>query len=164
MTELLVLAIALVAVFIFLKTKSDTPTRGLPTFYGKKPMTAIEQTLYFRLTDALPDHIVLAQVQLSQVVGIKRGPHWQTWFNKISRKSLDFVVCRRDASVVSAIELDDNSHDNPDRARKDADKDAALRGAGLRITRWTVKDLPSIETIQKEFDVPQHDNAAGRWR
>lgn len=38
-------------------------------FYSKKPLSAPEQILYFRLVKALPDHIVLAQVQLSRLLG-----------------------------------------------------------------------------------------------
>ena len=42
-------------------------------FYAKKPLTPPEQVLYHRLVSALPEHIVLAQVQLSRVLGVKRA-------------------------------------------------------------------------------------------
>lgn len=157
MKTVLLAALVAAALFVLLilkKAKRREQPTNRPDFYGKKPLTAIEQVLYFRLLDALPEHIVLAQVQLSQIVGIKKGPLWQTWFNKISRKSVDFLICRKDASVIAAIELDDKSHEKDDRRERDADKDAAISGAGLRVIRWTVKDIPSAEAIRQTLLSP----------
>ncbi len=129
----------------------EDKSAGLPVFYGRPALTEIEQTLYHRLVEALPDCAVLAQVQVSQIVGIKKGPLWQTWFNKISRKSVDFLVCLKDFTIVAAIELDDSTHEREDRKKADGDKDAALLGAGYKVIRWSAKSLPSIEVIQSTF-------------
>jgi very-short-patch-repair endonuclease len=65
--------------------------------------------------------------------------------------SLDFVVCRKDASIVAAIELDDATHDAPRRVEADAKKDNALASAGVRLVRWQTRDLPSEHAIQEAF-------------
>lgn len=119
--------------------------------YKKKPLTQPEQVLYHRLAGALPGHIVLAQVQLSRFLGVKRGHNYTAWNNRINRLSADFVICDRDASVVAVIELDDASHQRPGRPERDAKKDAALAGAGIRVIRWHVKDMPNAESIRAEF-------------
>ena len=62
--------------------------------------------------------------------------------------SADFVVCSKDFSVVSVIELDDASHQKKERQAADAKKDKALTSAGIRIVRWQVKDIPDIAAIQ----------------
>src|SRR4051812_4207647 len=54
---------------------------------------APEQVLYHRLVAALPGEIVLAQVQLSRVLGVKKGFNFNAWHNRINRLSYDFVVC-----------------------------------------------------------------------
>ena len=59
-----------------------------------------DQVLYHRLVKALPEHIVLAQVQVSRVLGVKKGFDFRAWNNRINRLSYDFVVCAKDASVV----------------------------------------------------------------
>ena len=41
--------------------------------YAKKPLSQPEQILYFRLVSALPERIILAQVQLSRLLGVKKG-------------------------------------------------------------------------------------------
>jgi hypothetical protein len=121
----------------------------LPTFFQKKPLTAAEQAVYFRLVEALPDHVVLAQVQVSQVVGIKKEKGFQTWFNKISRKSYDYLVCAKDFTVVAAIELDDATHQRSDRQVADADKNTATAAAGYKLIRWQATNPPAVDAIRE---------------
>lgn len=137
-------------------------SRGTPRGHGdpwplvpRKPMSVPEQVLYFRLLEALPDHIVLAQVQLSRFIGVKRGHPARAWLNRINRKSVDFLILAKDATVVAAIELDDRSHDRPDRRRADAQKNRALADAGVPLIRWNVSRMPDAALIRAEVTSPQ---------
>ena len=65
-----------------------------------------------RLREALPDQYIFTQVQLSQLVSIKKGHSFQMWFARISRMRVDFVVTDKSLSTVTAIEPDDKSHYN----------------------------------------------------
>lgn len=125
----------------------DTPW----PFYAKKLMSAPEQVLYLRLCNALPQHIVLAQVGLSRILGVKKGHSAAQWFNRINRMSADFVLCAKDARVVAIIELDDASHSRADRLLADAKKDQALQSAGIRVVRWQAKAMPDEATIKAAF-------------
>jgi len=107
--------------------------------------------LYHRLIRALPEHIVLAQVQVSRVLGVKKGFNFHEWNNRINRLSYDFVVCAKDSTVLAAIELDDKSHETPAREDTDGKKDKATKAAGLRLVRWHVKSLPDDIAIRAEF-------------
>jgi very-short-patch-repair endonuclease len=107
-----------------------------------------EQVLYRRLVQALPNHLVFAQVQLSRFLKVKRGVPRQTWFNRISQLSADFLVLNPDTSLVAAIELDDSSHDRPKSRDADARKTHALQSAGVMLIRWHVKALPDEATIR----------------
>ena len=71
-------------------------------FYVKRPLTQPEQVLYHRLICALPEHIVLAQVQVSRVLGVKKGANFHEWNNRINRLSYDFVVCGKDSTAIAA--------------------------------------------------------------
>jgi very-short-patch-repair endonuclease len=146
---LLVIAIivAVVAVFLIAKPQSDGTDEAWP-FYAKKPLSQPEQVLYFRLVQALPEHIILAQVQLSRLLGVKKGNNHQAWLNRINRMSADFVVCNKDSSIVAVIELDDATHSKEDRQAADAKKDKALSSAGIRVVRWQAKAIPDIAAIQ----------------
>jgi very-short-patch-repair endonuclease len=146
---LLLIVVAVIAVLAALKAKSQGGGADeVWPFVAKKPLSQPEQVLYFRLIQALPEHIVLAQVQLSRLLGIKKGNNYQAWLNRINRMSVDFVVCNKDSSIVAVIELDDATHRKDDRQAADAKKDKALTSAGVRIVRWQAKSIPDVATIQ----------------
>jgi len=117
-------------------------------------MSQPEQALYHRLVRALPDHIVLAQVQVSRVLGVKKGFRFHEWNNRINRLSYDFVICTKESAVVAAIELDDKSHEAESRVRTDAKKDKATQDAGIRMIRWSVSAMPSEAVIREELLSP----------
>jgi hypothetical protein len=74
-TIVLVLVIALfVFLPIVLRRGRQVVGGAMPwPFYVKRLLSQPEQVLYHRLVKALPNHIVLAQVQLSRVIGVKKG-------------------------------------------------------------------------------------------
>lgn len=155
MNSILLLAIVVVvavAILAVLKAKSRGGNGDeVWPFYAKKPLSQPEQVLYFRLVQALPDNIVLAQVQLSRLLGVKKGNNFQAWFNRINRMSADFVVCKKDSSIVAVIELDDATHQKEDRRVADAKKDKALSSAEIRVMRWQAKSIPDVAAIQAAF-------------
>jgi very-short-patch-repair endonuclease len=121
---------------------------GVWPFYAKKALTQPEQVLYFRLVKAFPECIVLAQVQLSRILGVKKGANAQSWLNRINRMSADFVICHKDATVLAVIELDDASHQRERRVVADAKKDKALAAAGIKLLRWQGRDMADEATIR----------------
>ena len=156
-TLILFLAVALIAVFILAALKKRGTLAGAQgpwPFYAKRPLTQPEQVLYFRLVEALPQHIVLAQVQVSRILGVKTGFKFNEWNNRINRLSYDFVVCGRDATVLAAVELDDCSHERADRQSTDAKKERATSAAGIRLVRWHVKQLPDVAAIRSALAPP----------
>jgi very-short-patch-repair endonuclease len=140
--------VLVVIVFLILSKKGESGPAGDWPFYPRKPLSQPEQVLYFRLVEALPEHVVLAQVQLSRFLGVKKGNNFQQWMNRINRMSADFVICNRDFSIAAVVELDDATHERADRKAADAKKDKALASAGLRIIRWQAKSLPDAAAIR----------------
>ncbi len=142
-----VVVIAMLVVAFLIKARGAGLGGEWP-FYAKRPLSPPEQVLYFRLVSALPDHIVLAQVQLSRFLGVKKGNNSQSWLNRINRMSADFVVCQKDATVVAVIELDDSSHQRERRVASDAKKDKALASADIKLLRWQPSSLPDEVAIR----------------
>jgi very-short-patch-repair endonuclease len=141
----------IVAILIFGGYRRSSINSGSWPFYLKCLLTQPEQVLYHRLVKALPNHIVLAQVQVSRVLGVKKGSRFHEWNNRINRMSYDFVVCDKSAAVIAAIELDDKSHGTERRRDTDAKKTKATIDAGLKLVRWQVKSLPDEAAIQREI-------------
>ena len=154
-TFFVVIALLVAAIVLLLYLKKQGLLNGKSTgpwpFYVKKPLTQPEQVLYHRLVKALPDHIVLAQVQVSRILGMKKGSNFNEWNNRINRLSYDFVVCGKDSTVLAAIELDDKSHESNRRSATDEKKNKATADAGLRLIRWHVKALPDESAIQSQL-------------
>jgi hypothetical protein len=120
-------------------------------FYAKKPLASPEQVLCQRLVTSLPGHIVLSRVPVASVLGVKRGFDFERWNRRIHRLHYDFVVCRKDASVLAAIELDGKANLPRDPMRADGIKQRASAAAGVRLLRWQAKDLPDQAEIQELF-------------
>jgi hypothetical protein len=120
--------------------------------FPKKVLTPVEQNLYHRLVRAYPDHIVLAQVAFSQLVGVKKGENFTAIWNRYNRLTADFVICSKDFSIAAVLELDDRSHDNP--ARQDADrrKAAICASAGIALHRLNVNPLPGEADLRRLLD------------
>jgi hypothetical protein len=148
----LVLLAVVAVVFVMLKRRASSGSGDAPwPFYAKKPLTQPEQVLYHRLVAAMPECIVLAQVQLSRILGVKQGFNFNEWNNRINRMSVDFVVCRKDSTIVAAVELDDKTHEKASRVEADAKKGKALSAAGVALVRWQVSALPDENAIRQAF-------------
>jgi very-short-patch-repair endonuclease len=144
---LLLLIFAVLMALSYLKAKGANE-EGVWPFYAKSPLSKPEQVLYFRILQAMPEHIVLAQVQLSCLLGVKKGHNYRAWLNRINRMSADFVVCNKDSSIVAVIELDDATHQRQDRIIADTKKDRALTAAGIRVIRWQANSMPDVAAIR----------------
>jgi predicted secreted protein len=112
-----------------------------------------EKKLYQDLVALYPDHKILVQVALSQLINIDRN-HPQSESIRARYKQLvaDFVLCRSDLSVVTVIELDDRTHQWPKRKAADARKNKALADARIRLVRIPAGRLPSPDTLRALVD------------
>src|SRR3989344_4532815 len=101
-------------------------------------LTAAEHKCYDALVAAVgADYYVFAQVHLPTLLAhTVRGQDWRAAFAHINRKSVDFVLC--DKVYISpklAIELDDKSHERPDRIERDVEVERILKEAGIPLLR-----------------------------
>jgi hypothetical protein len=122
---------------------SLAPPKGDALPYSKKKyfFSAAERSFYEILKRLAPvEHTVFAKVRLADLVYVSKGTlSWQSHFNRINRKHLDFVLCNRDLAPVVAIELDDSSHDEEDRQSRDEFVDQVLAAAALPIVHMPAK-------------------------
>ena len=153
LTPYIGLFLALVAAAVLSLVAKGLRSRGVlsrpwPLEAKRHLLSERERLLYQRLVQSLPDHIVLAQVQLLQVLNFKRGRRTYAVLNRISQLSLDFLILNPDTRPVAAIELDDVTHELGDRRRADANKSHALKSAGVPLIRWTARNLPDAAAIR----------------
>ena len=114
-----------------------TPTE-LPYVARESLLTPAERSFYGALCMAVADrHLIFCKVRLADLVTVAKGVEkWQSHFNRISAKHVDFVLCAQDTlAPVVAIELDDKSHGSSSRQDRDAFVDDVLDAAGIPIVR-----------------------------
>lgn len=70
---------------------------------------------------------------LDLIKPIKGIEKYQTYFNKIKSKHVDFVLCNEKLVVEYIIELDDSTHERPDRKERDKFVDEALGAVGYKV-------------------------------
>ncbi|MDO6562706.1 DUF2726 domain-containing protein [Amphritea sp. 1_MG-2023] len=87
--------------------------------------TPAERSFYAVLLKAIDSdqHQVLGKVRVADVLEpqpSRNRSQWHKAFNAISAKHFDFVICKiDDLTPVAAIELDDNSHKQKNRKKRD---------------------------------------------
>jgi hypothetical protein len=82
---------------------------------------------------------IFAKVRLLDLVGLKPEQGRQAAFNRVQAKQIDFLLCdRQTARPVLAIELDDSTHQRPDRQGRDAFVEQVLEVIGLPALRVPV--------------------------
>ena len=142
-----------VAAMVTLRTLGRLEAAAWPV-RARAPLSRPEQVLYWRLCEAFPDHLILAQVAIAQLLEVDNVANRRAVFNRYRQLVADFVICTRAFSVVAVVELDDLSHQNPGRADADARKSAALGAAGLLLLRFNVRSLPTAGELRSQLTGP----------
>lgn len=86
---------------------------------------------------------LLSKIRLADLItvdkkSLKRNIDVKISFSKISSKHIDFALCNKtDLEPILLIEVDDYTHNRPDRIERDKFIDSTLRGAGYKIIHIT---------------------------
>lgn len=152
--QLLIIIVAVLIMMMIAKgdfTVSNTNQRKMPNdLHIKRPfLTNRERVFYRKLAGIINGRLeIMCQVRLVDIVSInpkyKRGKAGMGYFRRISQWHCDFVLIDDDFNIKCAIELDDESHNRPDRIRRDNYFNLALDQAGIRLLRFkNIKELDS---------------------
>lgn len=84
-------------------------------------------------------YTVLSKVRLADIVNVsddveKRSSEWYAYFNKISRKHIDFALAdKNNLDIKLLIEIDDYTHQREDRMERDEFVDSVCEQANIPI-------------------------------
>jgi very-short-patch-repair endonuclease len=144
--------VGLIAVAVAILKRRESRSGGGWPLYARRLLGEREQVLFWRLAAAFPNHVVLAQVSLSQLLGVKKhASNRQAISNRYRQLTADFVICKRSFEPIGVIELDGLSHDHPRRQSADERKAAALESAGVPLIRINVTDIPDEAELKGLF-------------
>ena len=78
-----------------------------------------------------------------------RRSAWQSAFNRIKAKHVDFVLCDPESMrAICIIELDDASHSRGGRSKRDAMMDSIYEAAGLPILHVNCRRGYSMQEVE----------------
>lgn len=143
---LIIILLILFAVFAFTKGKLESrEPKELDDYkhYIKRNylMSKAEHEFFKALQETVKDkYYIVPQVQLSKIVEVNHYEHQKRkYFNKIDRKSVDFVLFNKEYfTPYMAIELDDSSHMLPPREIRDDFVGSILERVGIKLIRVPV--------------------------
>jgi hypothetical protein len=119
------------------KAQSEEPATDEPPPYRLRDnlLSPAEISFYHVLKLAVADQVVvLAKIRLTDLFKVAGHSERQAFLNKISKKHIDFLLCRPDTMrPIIGIELDDRSHQRADRQARDAFVDQVFAAAELPL-------------------------------
>lgn len=95
------------------------------------------------------DFEVMTKVRMADIVEVNKAITRQNHFlNKIAYKHIDFLILSSQPSldIICAVELDDYTHEAPDRKNRDTFVNEVLKDCGIKLYRIGVR----IDTITSE--------------
>ena len=117
-------------------------------------MTKSELAFFRSLQEAVDGQWTIAtMVRMADLIRVRADtPKSQSWRNRIHAKHIDFLLCDHGTMEAKlAVELDDTSHQRPDRVRRDKFVNAALESAGIPLLRIDVQDKYDTDDLRKRI-------------
>jgi hypothetical protein len=128
--------------------------RGRQHYFRRKFLCSqCELRFYDVLQEAAGEgFVVMMKVRAAALLGCARS-EWETLGRRVSQKEFDFVlVCRGSSYAACAIELDDRSHELPERKKRDKFLDAACKRAGLPLVRFPARRSYSVRAVREQLE------------
>jgi hypothetical protein len=147
------LAVVVLAAFAWY-ARRFRPAPRLPYFAKEFLCSKGEQAFYRVLAHAVPRGLGISmKTRLGDIIGCT-AEGWRTGFGaKIAQKHVDFVVFDPvTTAIILVIELDDRTHDLPDRRSRDLFVDDALAAAGVAILRVPAAKEYDLDELREQVE------------
>jgi len=118
------------------------PKNGELPYRLKKSLLTERESKFFRVLLTVVENrglLVVVKPRLADFLDVTlekyvKGSQFNTYFNKIAKKHVDFLLLDRESfTPVLAIELDDKTHQRADRVARDNFVDQVYATVGLRV-------------------------------
>ena len=141
------------------KTNYKKTENGSVKYYYERKhavMTQAELVFYRRLEKVVDGRYYLfPQIHLSALMTSKTtGKHYKSGYQRILRRSVDYVLCDKDSmKPIYAVELDDSTHDTAKRKDRDSMVEGMLRDINLPLVRFRNVSKMTDDQIAQKFEV-----------
>ena len=127
----------------------------LPYVKRTSLLTKSELAFYRALNAAVDgEWAIQSMVRMADLIRVApETPKFQSWQNRIHAKHIDFLLCDHGTMEAKlAVELDDKSHQRPDRINRDRFVNRALSDAGLPLLRIHVQEGYDAWELRKSIE------------
>ena len=138
---------------------NDTQTNEKITYPYKLKQRVFsdKEGYFFRDVRPIADKlglIVFTKMRIADLLEVpKNHPEFTKWFNKIKSKHVDFIFVDQNYHIKLLVEVDDPTHNRPDRQARDQEVDEMFRQQGLEVLhlrawgrQYGAEDLETIIT------------------
>ena len=127
-----------------------------PTYRRKDYFFSKAEASFFGVLNlAVGDEFfIFAKVRLADLLFVPpRTAGWQGAFNRIQSKHVDFLLCQKNGvRPCLVIELNDGTHEEPDRRDRDAFLVKALSGAGLSLLQVKAANSYNVNLLKSQIE------------
>lgn len=149
------------------RESTDIPDTG-PLPYTAKPqvVTDAEYRFYRTLTQVVGENVrICPKVGLKDIFDVSTDAakgNYHAYFNKISQRHVDFLLCSGDGlKPLLAVELDDSSHNRADRKERDRFVERLFRDAGVPLLRVPVRRHYDVSQLRTQIRQTTQPGAVG---
>ena len=129
----------------------DTLTGWPPQ--ASRVLTRSERLAFALLLQAVPEHMILAQVPLSRFLTVPKRHSYADWLRRLGHQCADFVVCDTDFQVLAVVELQAEAEPANERVRRRMERmSRSVKAAKIPLHFWTEGRLPSVDAVRKAIN------------
>jgi len=137
------------------KGDSGHPSDALDTLAAWPPqatrvLTSVERDAYERLRNALPAHIILAQVPLARFIKVPTRNSYAEWLRRVGQLCADLVICDRYSQVIAVVEIRSATEQvNPRVVKRQQRLARVLTAAEIPVHVWLDNALPTADAARE---------------
>ena len=130
--------------------KAEKSKAAYVNSYEARSILSYNESRNYKTLKAAADrkgYTVQIKMRLADIIKPRTGEFYDKYykanFQRISQYHVDFTILNDRMKIIAIIELDDNSHDRPDRIVRDEKIDSILEANGIKVihTRHITEDI-----------------------
>jgi hypothetical protein len=132
----------------------ELSTESLPYRLRDDFLSPAELSFYRILSTVISNRaVIFTKVRLADIFFVSRPIENRSYFSRISQRHVDFLVCQPNTvQPIVGIELDDSSHNRPNRKVRDEFLDQVFEAADLPLVRMPVQQAYTAQDVVKSIE------------
>ena len=119
-------------------------------YIAKEYLLTTTELKFYKILKQITDELNLVICPQVAMYGILNSENYKS-FNKISRKTIDFVIAEQNLKIKLCIELDDYTHNRQRRIQRDIFVNEIFKTTNVKILRIPVQNFYNKEELKNKI-------------